>query len=121
MTPVELTFQKDNAPLAPYSALGCNVTHTARAKDQMMTQTAELEGDEADFAAQRKAAFHYMNEAFAEGRLDGIEADCLAQAALFAALKEFVSTYGEEPVAAFAERLPERIRRGEFTVSRPRQ
>lgn len=84
-------------------------------------QPQEHDAEEAEFAAQRKAAFAYMSEAFAEGRLDGIEGDCLAQAALFAALKEFVETYGEEPVAEFAERLPERIRRGEFTVDRIRQ
>jgi len=86
-----------------------------------MAQMTEQDADEAEFAAQRRAAFMYMSEAFAEGRMDGIEGDCLAQAALFAALKEFVETYGEEPVAAFAERLPERIRRGEFTVERTRQ
>ena len=79
------------------------------------------ESEEAEFAAQRKAAYLYMSEAFEEGRMDGIEGDCLAQAALFAALKEFVETYGEEPVAAFAERLPDRIRGGEFTVDRTKQ
>ena len=86
-----------------------------------MAQTTEIDADEAEFAAQRKAAFVYMSEAFAEGRMDGLEGDCLAQAALFAALKEFVESYGEEPVAAFGERLPERIRAGEFTVDRTRQ
>lgn len=84
-----------------------------------MTDAADAE--EAEFAAQRKAAYTYMNEAFAEGRLDGIESDCLAQAALFAALSEFVETYGEEPVAQFAAKLPDRIRRGEFTIDRTRQ
>jgi len=86
-----------------------------------MGHFSELETDEADFAAQRKAAYVYVSEAFAEGRMDGIEGDCLAQAALFAALTQFVETYGEEPVAAFAERLPDRIRRGEFTIDRTRQ
>jgi hypothetical protein len=67
-------------------------------------------------AAHKKAALDLMIEAFEVARADGIEGDCVAQAALFAALKEFVSTYGEEPVATFAQRLPERIRNGEFTV-----
>jgi len=87
----------------------------------MIAPTAAPDADEADFAAQRRAAYTYMSEAFAEGRLDGIESDCLAQAALFAAFAEFVETYGEEPVASFAERLPDRIRRGEFTIDRTRQ
>ena len=46
----------------------------------------------------------------------GIESDCFAQAALFTALQELVDAYGEEAVAIFAERLPERIRHGEFSV-----
>ena len=37
--------------------------------------------------------------------LDGVDDDCLAQACLFAAFAEFVSTYGEEPAAQFAEGL----------------
>jgi hypothetical protein len=67
---------------------------------------------------QKKAALRLMLDAFAEGDLDGIDPDCMAQAALFAALQEFVVTYGEEPVARLAERLPERIRNGEFTALR---
>ncbi len=74
--------------------------------------------DAADLSAQKQAALQLMLEAFAEGDLEGIDPDCMAQAALFAALKEFVATYGEEPVASFAERLPERVRNGEFTVRR---
>ncbi len=73
------------------------------------------------FAEQRRAALAYVCEAFEEARLDGIEGDCVAQAALFTAFKEFVATYGEEAVATFAERLPERVRHGEFTVQGTRQ
>ncbi|MGL4637428.1 MAG: hypothetical protein ACRCWF_15705 [Beijerinckiaceae bacterium] len=71
-----------------------------------------------ELAEQKQAALRLMLDAFAEGDLDGIEIDCMAQAALFTAFKEFVMTYGEEPVARFAERLPDRIRNGEFTVQR---
>ena len=35
--------------------------------------------------------------------------------ALSAALHELVATYGEEEVAAFVERLPRRLRDGEFS------
>jgi len=65
---------------------------------------------------QKRAALSYLNEAWAEARLDGIDGDCLAQACLFAALAEFVSTYGEEAAATFAERLGPRIRNGEFSI-----
>jgi len=72
-------------------------------------------------AEQRRAAFDYVSEAFAEGYLDGIDGDCMAQAALFAAFKSLVETYGEDAVASFAERLPQRLRSGEFTVVTTRQ
>ncbi len=52
---------------------------------------------------QKRVALGYLNEAWAEARLDGIDGDCLAQACLFAALAEFVSTYGEEAAATFTE------------------
>jgi hypothetical protein len=71
-----------------------------------------------DISDQKQAALRLMLDAFAEADLDGIDPDCMAQVALFAAFKEFVTAYGEEPVAKFAERLPERVRNGEFTVQR---
>jgi len=67
---------------------------------------------------QKQAALSYLNEAWAEARHDGIDGDCLAQACLFTALAELVSTYGEEASARYAEGLVTRIRNGEFSVSR---
>ena len=68
-------------------------------------------------ADERRAALGYVTDAFVEATLDGIESDCFAHAALFAAFRELVTTYGEEAVAQFAERLPRRIRDGEFSVA----
>ena len=45
---------------------------------------------------QKQVALGYVHEAWAEARLDGVDGDCMAQACLFAALIEFVSTYGED-------------------------
>jgi hypothetical protein len=70
---------------------------------------------------QKRAAFGYLHEAWVEARIDGIDGDCLAQACLFAAFAEFVSTYGEEAAARFAEGLAVRIRNGEFSISTARQ
>jgi hypothetical protein len=70
---------------------------------------------------QKQAALGYVHEAWAEARLDGIDGDCMAQACLFAALIEFVSTYGEDAAATFAEGLPVRIRNGEFSADLSRQ
>ena len=66
---------------------------------------------------QHRAALAYVTEAFAEAILAGIESDSFAQAALSAALRELVATYGEEAVVSFAEALPGRIRAGEFTFA----
>jgi hypothetical protein len=65
---------------------------------------------------QKRAALTYLHEAWVEARIDGIDGDCLAQACLFAAFAELVSTYGEEPAARFAEGLARRIRTGEFSL-----
>lgn len=70
---------------------------------------------------QKRAALGYLNEAWAEALHDGIDGDCLAQACLFTAFAEFVSTYGEEPAARFAEGLAKRIRNGEFSLPLARQ
>ncbi len=65
---------------------------------------------------QHRAALVYVTEAFAEAILAGIESDFFAHAAVSAALRELVATYGEETVAAFTEKLPSRVRAGEFTI-----
>ena len=70
---------------------------------------------------QKRAALGYLQEAWAEARLEGIDGDCLAQASLFTAFAEFVSTYGEEAVARLAEGLAKRILNGEFSLPLARQ
>jgi hypothetical protein len=70
---------------------------------------------------QKRVALGYLHEAWAEARLDGVEDDCLAQACLFAAFAEFVTTYGEDAAAKFAEGLGTRIRNGEFSLDQRRQ
>ena len=79
--------------------------------------TAETAADQ----DQKRLALGYVQEAWAEAHLDGVDGDCMAQACLFAALVEFVRTYGEDPAAKFAEGLPARIRNGEFSTGLPRQ
>jgi hypothetical protein len=70
---------------------------------------------------QKMMALGYLHEAWAEARHDGIDGDCLAQACLFAALAELVTTYGEEAAATFTDGLSARIGNGEFTLEQPRQ
>jgi hypothetical protein len=80
-----------------------------------------LAGDPHRDHEHKRAALGYLTEAWAEARLDGIDGDCLAQACLFAAFAEFVTTYGEEAAARFAEGLALRIRNGEFSIEAARQ
>ncbi len=72
-------------------------------------------------AEPKYVALRYIMEAWEEAVYDGIDPDCIATAAIFAALSDLITTYGEEPVARLAERLPERIRAGEFTINKTRQ
>ncbi|HYA07428.1 MAG TPA: hypothetical protein VEF90_16200 [Xanthobacteraceae bacterium] len=70
---------------------------------------------------QKRLALGYLQEAWTEASHDGIDGDCLAQTALFLALAELITTYGEEAAAQYAENLSARIRNGEFSVSLSRQ
>ena len=70
---------------------------------------------------QKRAALSYLSEAWAEARHDGVDGDCLAQASLFAAMAELVTTYGEEATAKFVEGLAARVRNGEFSLKLARQ
>ena len=79
--------------------------------------------DDGEYPAQeeKQAALRYILDAWEEAVYDGLDPDCIATAAIFAALSDMIATYGEEPVATMCERLPTRIRNGEFTVSRTKQ
>ena len=77
-------------------------------------QTADTFGVDSD---DKRVALGLVTEAFAEGSLDGLDGDCMAQAALFAAFQELVATYGEDATAHYAEGLAERIRGGAFTTA----
>jgi hypothetical protein len=77
--------------------------------------------DQASELEQKQIALSYLHEAWGEARLEGVDGDCLAQAALFTALTELVTTYGEDATAKYAEGLPARIRNGEFSIPLSRQ
>ena len=81
-----------------------------------MTAEDTIPVDLREASAAKRAALTYVVEAFVEAQLDGLDGDCMAQAALFAAFQELVGTYGEEATARYAEGLPERIRGGGFST-----
>ena len=70
---------------------------------------------------QKQTALSYLSEAWADARHEGVDGDCLAQASLFTALAELVSTYGEDAVAKFVEGVPARVRNGEFSLKLAKQ
>ncbi len=47
---------------------------------------------------------------------EGAEAEVIASVAIYAALADMVDRYGQDAVAEFCASLPERTRRGEFTL-----
>lgn len=70
-----------------------------------------------DMAADdRHAALTYLNDAWVEAVREGLEEDCLVQAALFTALRSLVATYGEQASAEYMARVAERVAAGEYTV-----
>jgi len=67
-------------------------------------------------AEQRQVALRYILEAWEEALRDGVEPEMLANAALFSALSDLISTYGEDAVASMTANLSKRIENGEFTI-----
>jgi hypothetical protein len=70
---------------------------------------------------QKQAALRYILDAWEEALHDGIEPECLANAALFAALADLIGVYGEDAVAKMTTGLSRRIQHGEFTLKRTPQ
>jgi predicted YcjX-like family ATPase len=86
-----------------------------------MFKTSENVFEELPANEAKQAALRYILEAWEEAVYDGLDPDAVATAAIFAALSDMIATYGEEPVAVMCERLPDRIRSGEFTVGKTTQ
>jgi len=94
---------------------------TARPASFVRPMSASTAHDVLADDAQKRMALSYLTEAWAEARLEGIDGDCLAQASLFTAFAELVTTYGEDAVAKFVEGLSKRVKNGEFSVMLARQ
>ena len=77
----------------------------------------ESEGFEAEH--KRKAVGLFL-DAWDEACTQGIPSDLLSEVCLFLALTDLVEDRGEEDVASIMEALPERVRRGEFSLGEER-
>jgi hypothetical protein len=70
---------------------------------------------------ERQLALEYIADAWNFAEEDGIERHALAHAALFAAIATLVETYGETAAADLIGALPDRIRSGDYNVTRSLQ
>ena len=66
---------------------------------------------------QKAVALELLLDAWDEALSRGCSPELVATSAIFAALTDMVDIYGEGPVADMAEGLPDRIRRGEFSIN----
>lgn len=66
-------------------------------------------------------ALNLILAAWDEGEESGIPNEHMAYAALFTALTDLVTHFGEDAVITLARSLEERINLGEFTLHRTRQ
>lgn len=64
----------------------------------------------------KRRALELILDAWDKALKEGAEAEVIASVAIYAALADMVDRYGAEAVADFCETLPERARRGEFTL-----
>jgi hypothetical protein len=84
-----------------------------------MTTAAEqsaLAQEERAIAEKKRIALAFLTEAWDEALAEGVDSEILAHAALFAALSDLVTTYGEEAVANLTNTLSRRIRAFEFSL-----
>ncbi|MCO4319784.1 hypothetical protein M8997_021580 [Phyllobacterium sp. 21LDTY02-6] len=64
------------------------------------------------------AAIEYQNEVWADGTLEGIETEIMAEAAFVTALSELIRDNGEVSALTLLDALRDRIAAGEFSSNR---
>jgi hypothetical protein len=74
--------------------------------------------EEATIAEKKRLALNYLNEAWNGALAEGVDPEILAHAALFTALADLISTYGEDAVAELTKTLPHRVKAMEFSLLR---
>jgi len=79
-----------------------------------MRTTTELESNETESFR----ALNLILEAWDEGAETGVAPELMAYAAIFTALTDLVSIYGEDAVVSLTQGLVRRVESGEFSLSR---
>lgn len=67
----------------------------------------------------KRRALELVLNAWDQALAEGVEPEVIASVAIYAALADMVDRFGAEAVAEFCATLPERARRGEFTLAAP--
>jgi len=65
---------------------------------------------------QKSVAMEFLLDAWDDALSSGCAPETIANSAIFAALSDMIDLYGEDSVAEMAGNLPDRIRRGEFSM-----
>jgi hypothetical protein len=71
---------------------------------------------ETDDQDKKGRALELILDAWERALAEGADPEVIASVAIYAALADMVDRYGETAVADFCATLPERARRGEFTL-----
>jgi len=61
-------------------------------------------------------ALELILDAWDRAIAEGADPEMVASVAIYAAVADMVDRYGEDAVAEFCATLPDRVRRGEFTL-----
>ncbi|MBY0565844.1 MAG: hypothetical protein K2P70_00915 [Hyphomonadaceae bacterium] len=69
-----------------------------------------------DDSDKKGRALQLILDAWDQALTEGAEPEIVASVAIYAALTDMVDRYGAEAVADFCATLPERARKGEFTL-----
>lgn len=78
--------------------------------------TPEIPLEERDAEEQKSVALQFLLDAWDDALSSGCAPEMIATSAIYAALSDMVDLYGEDYVAEMANGLPDRIRRGEFSM-----
>jgi hypothetical protein len=81
-------------------------------------QSGRNEIDDMIVHEKMQVALEYQNDAWADGRADGIEPEIIADAAIVFAMRETIRVHGEQGAEAMLESLRERMLAGEFSPER---
>jgi hypothetical protein len=71
---------------------------------------------DSDDPEKKGRALDLILDAWDEALSEGVDPEIVASVAIYAAIADMVDRYGEQAVADFCATLPERVRRGEFTL-----